>query len=94
MRQHHTVTITSEQHGNRAAARSREIQVSPNPANSYLHVRMPQRHKVQELVMADVTGRMVYRFPTAPGALNEVMDITGVPPGMYFLLGGRRKGQR
>ncbi|MEZ4953664.1 MAG: hypothetical protein R2825_08810 [Saprospiraceae bacterium] len=71
-----------------------EIQVSPNPANSYLHVRMPQRHKVQELVMADVTGRMVYRFPTAPGALNEVMDITGVPPGMYFLLGEGVKGQK
>lgn len=70
------------------------LQLSPNPANSYLHVRMPQGHKVQELVMTDVTGRMVYRFPTAPGALNEVMDITGVVPGVYFLTGEGLRGQR
>jgi hypothetical protein len=77
-----------------ALQRAGEMQVSPNPASTYLHVRMPQRHKVEELVLTDVTGRLVYRFPTAPGALNVVMDITGVAPGVYFLVGDGLRGQK
>ena len=71
-----------------------EVQVSPNPASTYLHVRMPQGHKVEELVLTVVTGRQVYRFPTAPGALNVVMDIAGVIPGVYFLVGEGLRAQR
>lgn len=71
-----------------------QLQVSPNPASSYVHVKMPMGHKVEELIMTDATGQQVYRFPIAKGALNVVVDLDGVASGVYFLSGEGLRGQR
>jgi len=76
-----------------AAARSRVLRVTPNPASSWAAIRLPfldrELSSRTELSILDASGRQVRRFAIG-GTRNLVWDLTSetgssVATGMYFL---------
>lgn len=69
------------------------LQVYPSLASEQLVVQMavPAEHP-GELLVYDINGRPVQRLATVPGFNREIVDITALPPGHYFLRWQSDKG--
>lgn len=60
-----------------------EVKLYPNPASSTVHIELPAGAKAQEIYMYSTTGRLV---KTAVISSSGQLDITELPPGIYYLL--------
>jgi hypothetical protein len=64
-------------------------EIYPNPAKSYLAIRLPLTTDCPILKMFDVTGKLIKQI-AAPSARNDRVDeikisLKGINPGVYFL---------
>lgn len=59
------------------------ISLFPNPAQNYLHIGNEQNFKL--LVITDITGKIIFRKDMFKH--TEIIDITGLEPGIYFITG-------
>ncbi|WP_022826361.1 hypothetical protein [Hymenobacter norwichensis] len=62
-------------------------QLFPNPAHGTATLRLPAGAPRQALTLTDALGRTVRRYP-APAGLEAVLDLHGLPAGLYLLYGG------
>jgi len=70
-----------------AAAGPREpAALFPNPARHAATLRLPAGVAPAPLVLADARGRVVRRYP-APAGGAAVLDLSGLPAGLYLLRG-------
>ena len=58
----------------------------PNPARHTATLRLPAGAAPAPLVLMDAQGRVVRRYP-APASPEAVLDLKGLPAGLYLLLG-------
>jgi hypothetical protein len=69
------------------------LEVYPNPARSYLAVRLPQTADRQNLKIFDVSGKLIKEIATpASQSRNDreiKISLKGINPGIYFLRLGK-----
>jgi len=76
-------------------AKSFTPEIYPNPANSFLAVRLPLSADRQAIKMFDVTGKLIKEIATsASQSRNDVVaetkiSLKGINPGIYFLRLGK-----
>ncbi len=70
-----------------AAGGSGKMQIYPNPAGNVLYVSGPEAGWLPHV--SDLQGRP-YKLPEIPAAIpgQTGLDVSGLPPGMYFLRAG------
>jgi hypothetical protein len=65
------------------------LEVYPNPARSYLAVRLPQTADRQNLKIFDVSGKLIKEIASPPKADRNdravEISLKGISPGIYFL---------
>ena len=65
------------------------LEIYPNPARSYLAIRLPQTADHQMIKIFDVSGKMIKEITTpASQSRNDnkvVISLKGINPGIYFL---------
>jgi len=61
------------------------IQVWPNPTSGTLHLRLPENSSPAELSLTDITGRVVHHERVSANRYEHLLNISQLPPGMYFL---------
>ncbi len=60
--------------------------VFPNPAQQQVTVQIPQSVSVQtEITLVDINGKQVMRQTLDAGKMQQQLDISGVPQGLYFV---------
>ena len=66
----------------------------PNPAHGTATVALPASATPAILTLADALGREVRRFAApAPGATQALLDLRGLPAGLYLLRAGEATGK-
>jgi hypothetical protein len=74
-------------------AMTKGVEIHPNPAKSYLAVRLPLSVDRQELKIFDVSGKLVKeedKVTSAQSHKQEVrISLKGISPGIYFLRLGK-----
>jgi hypothetical protein len=60
------------------------ISVYPNPARNYIIVANSGDQRINSIVFLDATGAIAEEF-NVNGNLSQNLDISGFPPGIYFL---------
>ncbi|GAA4470304.1 hypothetical protein GCM10023093_31350 [Nemorincola caseinilytica] len=68
-----------------------DVFVYPNPAKDLLTV-MFNRHKVSEVLLMDVTGKVLRKFPADPNASSMQLPVKGQAPGIYMIQLATDKG--
>lgn len=68
-----------------------DMQIFPNPASDELNVVLPQA-AAAVLSITDVTGSVKWTHETEPEALRTAINISSLPPGIYFLQIHTEKG--
>jgi hypothetical protein len=58
----------------------------PNPAHLTATVRLPAGSPKLPLTLSDAQGRIVRHYPV-PGTAETVLDLRGLPAGLYVLRG-------
>jgi hypothetical protein len=58
--------------------------VFPNPAHGTVAVRLPAGLPAQPITVLDAEGRVVRRYP-APARADAVLDLHGLPVGVYLV---------
>ena len=61
-----------------------EIVVYPNPAHSFVHVQLPNHQNATEIMLYDVTGRIVREAKAIQGSFD--LNISVLPNGFYTLM--------
>jgi hypothetical protein len=69
------------------APRAVPLQLYPNPAHRTATLRLPAGGAPAPLALTDAQGRTVRRYP-APAGAETVLDLQGLPAGLYLLRGG------
>jgi hypothetical protein len=73
----------------RTGAEDKNVTVAayPNPVVNDLRVTVPQSWQTKQVVMDlyNMNGQVVKHFSTANASQTEVMNVTGMPAGMYVL---------
>ena len=69
-----------------AAKATPVAQLFPNPAHGTATLRLPAAAR-QPLLLTDALGRLVRQYP-APAGPEAVLDLRGLPAGVYVLRGG------
>jgi hypothetical protein len=62
--------------------------VFPNPAHGTVAVRLPADVPAQPILVLDMEGRVVRRYPT-PASSDAVLDLHGLPGGVYLVRCGQ-----
>ncbi|MDO7875479.1 T9SS type A sorting domain-containing protein [Hymenobacter sp. ASUV-10] len=70
-----------------APAAAAPLAVFPNPAHATVTVRLPTGAAPQPLQLTDELGRTVRHYP-APATPNAVLDLHGLPAGVYLVRSG------
>lgn len=60
------------------------LQVSPNPANTFINIQIPIAENNQTLNIYDNTGKMVYQSVIDAGEFEIQIDITQLESGIYY----------
>jgi Secretion system C-terminal sorting domain len=69
-----------------------DVQITPNPASTNAHVQINLPDEVQSIQLYDLTGKLIFEKHRQINHVNA-LPITGLPPGMYFVLLQLRDGQ-
>ncbi|WP_400191658.1 S8 family peptidase [Hymenobacter sp. B81] len=69
----------------RAAARTNNWQVYPNPTTGQLQVAVPAGVRPQEVELLDLTGRRVARWPWPAGQPTATLQVPAGSAGLYLL---------
>jgi hypothetical protein len=65
------------------------LEIYPNPAKSYLTIRLPPTANHLTLKLFDISGKMIKEI-VAPTDKNEIkIPLKGINPGIYFLQLGK-----
>lgn len=65
------------------------IKIYPNPTQNYLHLELSSFHLGKEINIYDNVGRSVWKEKA--GNLNQRMDVSSLPSGIYFLQIGNER---
>jgi YVTN family beta-propeller protein len=74
-----SVSVTSP------APRPLAFSISPNPCRGLLTVQSTIEGRQSEILIVDVSGRIVRRSPFATRHSPLLLDLRSLPPGLYFL---------
>jgi hypothetical protein len=74
------LTLKDDQTGVAMENELNRIRIFPNPASSFFHIRDFEKYQGRSIRLFDGSGR-IYTLQTSSGRV----DITGIPPGVYFL---------
>lgn len=62
------------------------LQIYPNPANGQLHLRFDtETSSVRRILLTGLDGRIVREQAAGAGVLSAVVDVEGLPTGLYIL---------
>jgi len=64
-------------------AKEKTITVYPNPANGILHITLNNANQKQAISLTTIKGEIVKEFMGC--CLNETIDLSGAPAGIYIL---------
>jgi beta-glucanase (GH16 family) len=79
-------TATGARIGNESLSNAEaEILLYPNPSGSYLNVTLPGDLKASQLVIHDLTGRVLWQKELSRSVGDEGIDIRNLKPGLYIL---------
>ena len=67
-----------------AAQAAPAAQLFPNPAHGTATLRLPAAAARLPLTLTDALGRLVRQYP-APAGLEAVLDLRGLPAGVYLV---------
>ena len=68
--------------------------VFPNPTNAQTRIVLPGAERtIEELVVLNVKGSVVYRLPTEQPTSSVNLNVTGWPKGIYFIMLSATDGQ-
>ncbi|MCB0613353.1 MAG: T9SS type A sorting domain-containing protein, partial [Phaeodactylibacter sp.] len=60
--------------------------IYPNPANGQLHLRFDtETSSVRRILLTGLDGRIVREQAAGAGVLSAVVDVEGLPTGLYIL---------
>jgi shikimate 5-dehydrogenase len=62
-----------------------EIEVFPNPANSYLNIQLPADVVLENIQLNDLNGKTLIEKNTLLERKKTVLDIKSIPNGTYLL---------
>jgi hypothetical protein len=63
-----------------------QIQISPNPATDYVHISDQRMAKTDAtFTLSDLQGRVLQTYSKPAGQQQWVMDVSGIPSGVYVL---------
>lgn len=87
----HLVSDTQE-----ATVEEIDLLLSPNPTSDLLHVYVGHRRSYEEqaLIIYDLRGQVVQRYPLAPGAATYLLEVGHLPAGQYFVQLQAKSGKR
>jgi len=59
----------------------------PNPVSGILHINHGPSKSPSRLTIMTITGKMIFStaFPSTPVEKEEVIDLTGIKPGIYLI---------
>jgi len=75
------VTMT----GIHLTALKNKIIVTPNPAQNFVNLLMPQNYPAKEIIVFDLLGRPVKNVNVSSPAVNFRMNVRDLKQGMYFI---------
>ena len=62
-----------------------QIKIYPNPASDFLRIALPDKTRSTQIIMRDLSGRVVTFREAILGNQETVIDLSGYAPGVYFL---------
>jgi hypothetical protein len=65
--------------------------ISPNPATEYITVEVPNIEPLQEIELYNIFGECVLSVETGLRPVSTKIDVSALPPGVYFVRVGNEK---
>jgi len=79
-----TLTISAEENTYVDNTIAEGITVYPNPANEVIYIDNTTGEQIVSISISDITGKIIYENNN-PAGLNNVIDISSLLPGNYFM---------
>ncbi|MFW5724999.1 MAG: family 10 glycosylhydrolase [Bacteroidota bacterium] len=70
------------------------LKAFPNPAQGSFQLVYPQETSSREILLHDVKGRVIKHYSMSDSTLADDIDISGLPPGFYYVVVETRNGKR